>query len=54
MSTNKSNQWVLDKFYAHPVDLPDDANVLDNGEKLGAELTLSLIHILTLPTSPKV
>ena len=42
MSTNKSNQWVLDKFYAHPVDLPDDANVLDNGEKLGAELTIAL------------
>ena len=42
VSTNKSNQWVLDKFYAHPVDLPDDANVLDNGEKLGAELTIAL------------
>ncbi len=42
VSTNKSNQWVLDKFYAHQVDLPDDANVLDNGEKLGAELTIAL------------
>ena len=42
VSTNKSNQWVLDKFYAHPVDLPDDANVLHNGEKLGAELTIAL------------
>ena len=42
VSTNKSNHWVLDKFYAHPVDLPDDANVLDNGEKLGAELTIAL------------
>ena len=42
VSTNKSNQWVLDKFYAHPVDLLDDANVLDNGEKLGAELTIAL------------
>ena len=42
VSTNKSNQWVLDKFYTHPVDLPDDANVLDNGEKLGAELTIAL------------
>ncbi len=42
VSTNKSNQWVLDKFYAHPVDLPDDANVLDSGEKLGAELTIAL------------
>tara|TARA_X000001036_G_scaffold51164_1_gene40730 strand:+ start:251 stop:2614 length:2364 start_codon:yes stop_codon:yes gene_type:complete len=42
VSTNKSNQWVLDKFYIHPVDLPDDANVLDNGDKLGAELSIAL------------
>ena len=42
VSTNKSNQWVLDKFYVHSVDLPDDANVLDNGEKLGAELSIAL------------
>ena len=42
VSTNKSNQWVLDKFYSHPVDLPDDASVLENGEKLGAELTIAL------------
>ena len=41
VSTNKSNQWVLDKFYAHPVDLPDDASVLENGEKLGAELSIA-------------
>ena len=42
LSSNKSNQWVLDKFYVHPVNLPDDANILDNGEKLGAELTIAL------------
>ena len=33
---------MLDKFYVHPVNLPDDANILDNGEKLGAELTIAL------------
>ena len=33
---------MLDKFYVHPVNLPDDANILDNGKKLGAELTIAL------------
>tara|TARA_B100000029_G_scaffold24698_1_gene24403 strand:+ start:2458 stop:4803 length:2346 start_codon:yes stop_codon:yes gene_type:complete len=42
VSSNKANQWVLDKFYVHPVDLPEDANVLDNGEKLGGELSVAL------------
>ena len=42
VSTNKANQWVLDKFYVHPVDLPEDASVLDNAEKLGNELSLAL------------
>ncbi len=42
VSTNKANQWVLDKFYVHPVDLPEDASVLDNAEKLGSELSLAL------------
>ena len=42
VSNNKENQWVLDKFYVHPVDLPDDANVLDNAEKVGGELSVAL------------
>tara|TARA_B100001123_G_scaffold160843_1_gene185745 strand:+ start:614 stop:2860 length:2247 start_codon:yes stop_codon:yes gene_type:complete len=42
VSNNKGNQWVLDKFYVHPVDLPDDANVLDNAEKVGGELSVAL------------
>ena len=42
ISTNKSNQWVLDKFFVHPVDLPEDANVLDHGEKLGEELSMAM------------
>ncbi len=42
VSSNKSNQWILDKFFVHPVDLPEDASVLDNAEKLGGELTVAL------------
>ena len=42
VSSNKANQWVLDKFFVHPVDLPEDASVLDNAEKLGGELTVAL------------
>ena len=42
VSSNKANQWILEKFYIHPVDLPDDAAVLDNADKLGDELQLAL------------
>ena len=42
VSTNKANQWVLDKFYVHPIDLPEDANVLDNADKVGGELSVAL------------
>ena len=33
INSNKSNQWVLEKFYTHPIDLPDETSVLDNAEK---------------------
>ena len=42
VSSNKSNQWILDKFYVHPTSLPDDALVLDNLDALGSELELAL------------
>ena len=42
VSTNKANQWVLDKFFIHPVDLPEDASVLDNADKMSEELSLAL------------
>ena len=42
ISSNKANQWILDKFFIHPVDLPSDAVVLDNVDKLGDELSIAL------------
>ena len=42
ISANKANQWVLEKFYIHKVDLPDDAVVLENAEKLGGELSIAI------------
>ena len=42
ISSNKANQWVLDKFFIHPVNLPEDASVLDHGDKLGEELTVAM------------
>ena len=42
ISSNKANQWVLDKFFIHPVDLPNEAAVLDNVDKLGDELSIAL------------
>ena len=42
LSVNKANQWILEKFYIHPVDLPVDSSVLDNVEKLGDELSVAI------------
>ena len=42
ISSNKANQWVLDRFFIHPVNLPEDASVLDHGDKLGEELTVAM------------
>tara|TARA_Y100000816_G_scaffold198968_1_gene145817 strand:- start:3849 stop:5585 length:1737 start_codon:yes stop_codon:yes gene_type:complete len=43
VSNNKSNQWVLDKFYVHKItDLPEGGSVLENPDKYGDELKLAL------------
>ena len=42
ISSNKSNQWILEKFFIHPVDLPEDALVLENADKLASELGIAL------------
>ncbi len=42
LSSNKANQWVLEKFFVHKVDLPDDAAVLENAERLGGELSVAI------------
>jgi type IV pilus assembly protein PilN len=43
ISSNKSNQWILDKFYVHKVDgLPDNATVLEHPDKIAEELTNAL------------
>ena len=42
ISSNKANQWILEKFFVHKVDLPEDAAVLDNADKLGAELSIAM------------
>ena len=42
ITSNKANQWILEKFYIHKVDLPDDASVLDNSDKMGEELFIAI------------
>ena len=42
ISSNKANQWVLEKLFIHKVDLPEEAAVLDNADKLGAELSIAI------------
>ena len=42
INSNKSNQWVLEKFYTHKIDIPDESSVLENAEKVTTELNLAL------------
>ncbi len=43
ISSNKSNQWVLDKFYAHKIEgLPENSNVLEHPDKIADELKIAL------------
>ena len=43
VSSNKANQWVLDKFYVHKFDgIPENATVLENPDKVAEELKLAL------------
>ncbi len=43
VSNNKSNQWVLDKFYVHKIDgLPEGSTALENPDKYGDELQIAL------------
>jgi len=42
ITSNKANQWVLEKFFTHPLNLPNDTSVLDNAEKVGEELSLAI------------
>ena len=43
ISSNKSNQWVLENFHAHKVDgLPENATVLEHPDKIADELKIAL------------
>ena len=43
VSSNKANQWVLDKFYVHKFEgLGENATVLENQDKIADELKLAI------------
>ena len=42
VSSNKANQWVLEKLHIHPVDIADDSTPIDNANKFSAELMLAV------------
>ena len=42
VSSNKANQWVLDKLYIHPVDINDDSTPIENADKFSEELRLAI------------
>ena len=43
INSDKSNQWILQKFYAHKFEgIPEDANILDHPDKVADELKVAL------------
>ena len=43
LTSNKSNQWVLEKFFVHKVEgMPDGGTVLDNPDLVGDQLKVAL------------
>ena len=43
ISSNKSNQWVLEKFYIHKFEgIPEGSTVLENQDKVAEELKIAL------------
>ncbi len=43
ISSNKANQWILDKFHVHKiVGLPENATVLEHPDKIAEELKVAL------------
>ena len=43
VSSNKANQWVLDKFYVHKFEgIDENGTVLDNQDKIAEELKLAI------------
>jgi len=42
ITSNKSNQWVLEKFHTHKIEIADESTVLENAEKFTEELKLVL------------
>ncbi len=42
INSDKSNQWVLEKFYTHKINIPDESSILENAEMVSNELSLAL------------
>ena len=43
LTSNKSNQWILEKFFVHKVEgMPDGGSVLDNADLVGDQLKVAL------------
>ena len=51
INVDKSNQWVLEKFYTHKVEIPDESSVLENSEKVTTELTLAIQKSKTITSN---
>ena len=44
LTSNKSNQWILERFYVHKIEgIPEGGTVLENPDKVADELKLALL-----------
>ena len=42
VTSNKANQWVLEKLYIHPVEITDDTSPIEKLDKFSEELSLAI------------
>jgi len=55
VSSNKANQWVLDKFYVHKFEgVPEGGTVLENQDKIAEELKLALLKSKVTTTNAAI
>jgi len=55
VSSNKANQWVLDKFYVHKFEgVPAGGTVLENQDKIAEELKLALLKSKVTTTNAAI
>ena len=55
LTSNKSNQWILERFYVHKIEgIPEGGTVLENPDKVADELKLALLKSKIVTTNAAI